>query len=242
MFGIVLSVDPVAAVFNAVTINIKWVLDFSEGDLTCSISLGDGHVIYQHGKEGLESSVVHIYTHPNSFLVAVECTSHKVQVTAQKIISVQEPVMAFGEIKCHAESLSFNATNCTVLDGEPFQLQMEVKAGSNVTYRVQRQDIVLTSLYVLRGDVSHNITLTPEMVTQLGPGCHQLSLYASNMVTFPEVSTELQRECGTGCSSPRQPCDELGTRPGCTPPSPNGSGSKLQQPHNSQGQSGSENE
>uniref|UniRef100_A0A673B3V4 Polycystic kidney disease 1 like 2a n=1 Tax=Sphaeramia orbicularis TaxID=375764 RepID=A0A673B3V4_9TELE len=185
--GIVLSVDPVAAVFNAVTINIKWVLDFSEGDLTCSISLGDGHVIYQ-----LESSVVHIYTHPNSFLVAVECTSHKVQVTAQKIISVQEPVMAFGEIKCHAESLSFNATNCTVLDGEPFQLQMEVKAGSNVTYRVQRQDIVLTSLYVLRGDVSHNITLTPEMVTQLGPGCHQLSLYASNMVTFPEVSTELQ--------------------------------------------------
>ncbi|XP_062258132.1 polycystin-1-like protein 2 [Platichthys flesus] len=36
-------------------------------------------------------------------------------------------------------------------------------------------------------------SVTPEMVEQLRPGCHQLTISASNMVTFPEVSTELQR-------------------------------------------------
>nr|XP_020470540.1 polycystic kidney disease protein 1-like 2 isoform X1 [Monopterus albus] len=69
---------------------------------------------------------------------------------------------------------------------------MEAKAGTNVTYRIQSHNMLLSSLSVVRGNVPHNMTVTPEMMTQLRSGCHLLMLYASNMVTVPEVSTELQ--------------------------------------------------
>lgn len=67
-----------------------------------------------------------------------------------------------------------------------------LSAGTNVTYRVQSDDMLLSGLSVLRGNIPQNITVTPQMMTQHGPGCHQLTLYASNMVTFPEVSAHLQ--------------------------------------------------
>ncbi|GLD61521.1 polycystic kidney disease protein 1-like 2, partial [Lates japonicus] len=85
----------------------------------------------------------------------------------------------------------FHAANCKALYGRAFQIQMEIKSGSNVTYRIQSDEKVLSSLSVVRGNVP-NITVTQGMVKQLGPGCHQLTLYASNVVTFPEVSTNLQ--------------------------------------------------
>lgn len=61
-----------------------------------------------------------------------------------------------------------------------------------MTYRIQKYKMLLSSLSVVKGNVPHNITVTRKMVKHLGPGCHQLTLYASNMVTFPEVSTDLQ--------------------------------------------------
>lgn len=61
-----------------------------------------------------------------------------------------------------------------------------------MTYRIQSAEILLSGLSVVRGNVPQNITVTPEMVKQLGPGCHKLTLYASNMVTFPDVSADLQ--------------------------------------------------
>ncbi len=60
-----------------------------------------------------------------------------------------------------------------------------------MTYRIQ-SDETLSGVSVLRGNVPQNITVTTEMLKQLGPGCHQLTLYASNMVTVPEVSADLQ--------------------------------------------------
>lgn len=61
-----------------------------------------------------------------------------------------------------------------------------------MTYRIQSDEIVLSSVSVVRGNVSHNLTVTPGMMKHLRPGCHHLTLYASNSVTFPEVSTDLQ--------------------------------------------------
>lgn len=77
----------------------------------------------------LESSVVHKYIYPSAFVVAVECTSNDMQITAKKKITIQEPVTEFGVIRCYAGDLSFKATNCKSLYGKPFKIQIEVKAG-----------------------------------------------------------------------------------------------------------------
>ncbi len=77
----------------------------------------------------LESSVVHKYSHPGTFVVALECTGSATHITAQKIIAIQEPIRDFGAITCFAGKLSFPATNCKTLYGETVQIQMEVKAG-----------------------------------------------------------------------------------------------------------------
>lgn len=61
-----------------------------------------------------------------------------------------------------------------------------------MTYRAQRDEMVLSGSSAERGNIPRNITVTAEMVKQLGPGCHQLTIFASNPVTIPEVSTDLQ--------------------------------------------------
>lgn len=73
--------------------------------------------------------MVHKYTHPGTFVVAVECTSRDIHITAQKIITIQEPIRQFGVIRCYAGKLSFHGTNCRAYYEEQFQIQMEVKAG-----------------------------------------------------------------------------------------------------------------
>lgn len=61
-----------------------------------------------------------------------------------------------------------------------------------MTYRIQSGDTLVSHSSVVRGIVPHNITVAPEVQEQLGSGCHHLSLKASNGVTTPGVSTELQ--------------------------------------------------
>ncbi|XP_062287305.1 polycystin-1-like protein 2 [Scomber scombrus] len=190
--GLTLSVSTVAAVFSDVTIGVKWLLHLPRGNISCTLSAGDSHVIYLQGSDGLESSVVHKYTHPSAFVVAAECTSNDLHITAQKKITIQEPITEFGVIRCNAGDMSFMETDCKALYGEPLKIQIEVKAGTNVTYRIQRDDVLLSSVSVAKGISPRNITVTQGIVKQLGTGCHQLILYASNMVTYPEVSTELQ--------------------------------------------------
>ncbi|XP_026231670.1 LOW QUALITY PROTEIN: polycystic kidney disease protein 1-like 2 [Anabas testudineus] len=188
--GLTLTMSTVAVVFNDIHISVKWLLDLPCGN-NCRLSTGDGHVIYLD-PERLENGVVHKYMHPRAFVVAVECIGNGIHITVQKIITIQEPVTQIGVIGCYAGNLFFRAPNCKALYGEPFQIQMEIKAGTNVTYRIRKDKMLLSSLSVVKGNVPHNITLTRKMVKHLGPGCHQLTLYAFNMVTFPEVSTDLQ--------------------------------------------------
>ncbi|XP_034430203.1 polycystic kidney disease protein 1-like 2 [Hippoglossus hippoglossus] len=113
-------------------------------------------------------------------------------VTLQKIITILEPVTDITVTRCYAGTQHFHATNCKALYGGAFQMQMAVKTGLNISYRIQSEETVFLGFFVVKGNVSHNITVTPEMAKQLGPGCHQLTIYATNMVTFPEVSTDLQ--------------------------------------------------
>ncbi|CAI5656872.1 unnamed protein product [Oreochromis niloticus] len=190
--GLALSVNPTAVVLGDVRIHVKWLLHSPLTNLSCRVNTGDGHVIYLNNPKGLENSVVHKYTHPSTFIVAAECTCSEMHITAQKIITIQEPVAEIGVIKCYAGNLSFSETNCKALYGEAFHIQMEVKAGTNVTYRIESDEKSLSGLSVIGGTEPQNITVTSEMVTRLGSGCHRLTLYASNTVTFLEVSKDLQ--------------------------------------------------
>ncbi|XP_034741970.1 polycystic kidney disease protein 1-like 2 [Etheostoma cragini] len=84
--------------------------------------------------------------------------------------------------------------------GSYLSVDYHCKDGTNVTYRIQSEANLLSNTSVFRGNVSQNITVAPERMKQLGLGCHQLTLYASNTVTFPEISTGLQVQDFTAAS------------------------------------------
>ncbi|XP_041858595.1 polycystic kidney disease protein 1-like 2 [Melanotaenia boesemani] len=149
-------------------------------------------MFYLNSPDGWESSVLHKYTYPDTFAVSVMCTSSEIHIATEKKITIQEPVTEIAVIRCYAGDAYFHRTNCRALYGEAFHIQTEVKAGTNVVYRLQQGEKLLAGLSVIQGNVHQNITVTPEIVKQLGLGCHNLILYASNMVTFPEVSADLQ--------------------------------------------------
>ncbi|XP_022597025.1 polycystic kidney disease protein 1-like 2 [Seriola dumerili] len=109
--------------------------------------------------------------------------SIRAHCSGRQVCLIAEVVNSFGE-------------SCPQL-GSYLSVDYHCKDGSNVTYRIQSDETMLSGLSLVRGNVPHNITVTPEMVKQLGPGCHQLILYAYNMVTFPEVSTDLQNPSST---------------------------------------------
>ncbi|XP_007572505.1 polycystic kidney disease protein 1-like 2 [Poecilia formosa] len=187
---ITLSVPIVAAVYDDITIKIKWHVQASWEN--CKLQTGDGHIFHLHGLYGLRSRVEHKYSHPGTFVVALECTDSERNITAQEIITVEEPVAEIGVIRCFAGNVSFYEIDCRALHGGAFHIQIQVKAGTNVAYRIQIDDRLLAGLHAIRGNIPHNVTLSPEAVKQLSPGCHKLTLYASNLVTFPEVSSDLQ--------------------------------------------------
>uniref|UniRef100_A0AAZ3QXC4 Polycystic kidney disease 1 like 2a n=1 Tax=Oncorhynchus tshawytscha TaxID=74940 RepID=A0AAZ3QXC4_ONCTS len=193
--GLHLLMSKLAAVFDNVSITVKWLLHPFQGNLTCTLSAGDGHNIDPYSPEELESSVVHKYTRPGVFIVGVECTTSEWHVTAQKAITIQEPIGEFGVIKCYSMNQSTDGANCKALYGSPLQIQVEttlLSTGTNVTYKVHRGEMLVANSSAVRGIVPHNITMGPEVEQQLGSGCHQLTLHASNGVSVLGVSTELQ--------------------------------------------------
>lgn len=64
--------------------------------------------------------------------------------------------------------------------------------GTNVSFTIQREDLLVANSSVDRGITPHNITLSESVVEKLGHGCHNLTLTASNMVTAHTVSTDLE--------------------------------------------------
>ncbi|XP_064194078.1 polycystin-1-like protein 2 [Anguilla rostrata] len=189
--GLRLLMSKLAAVFDNVTITVKWLLHPFQGNLTCTLSAGDGHTVDPYSPEKSESSMVHKYTRPGIFTVGVECTTSEWHVTAQKTITIQEPIGEFGVIRCYGLNQSGDSTNCKALYGSTLNIQVEVDAGTNITYKVQSGQTVLATATAVRGIHPENITVDQDAQLQLGPGCHQLTLLASNEVTAVDVSTEI---------------------------------------------------
>ena len=78
--------------------------------------------------------MMHKYTQPGVFVVRVECTTSDWRVTAQKAITIQEPVGEFGVIKCYSRNISTDGTKCNMLYGRPAQIQVIVDKGESVKY------------------------------------------------------------------------------------------------------------
>ncbi|XP_042266661.1 polycystic kidney disease protein 1-like 2 [Thunnus maccoyii] len=190
--GLHLLMTKLAAVFDNVTITVKWLLHPFEGNLTCTLNAGDGHTIDPYSPEETESTVIHKFKHPGVFMVGVECTTSDWHVTAQKAITIQEPVGEFGVIKCYSRNISAGGTKCNVYYGRPVQIQVMVEAGTNVTYTIQHEDRLVAKSSVDRGITPHNITLSASAVEQIELGCYNLTLTASNRVTTHTVSTKLE--------------------------------------------------
>ncbi|KAL6468941.1 hypothetical protein MHYP_G00224650 [Metynnis hypsauchen] len=187
-----LLMDKLAAVFDNVTLRVKWLLHPFQGNLTCTLTTGDGHTLDPYRPEGLQGTMVHRYKHAGVYTVTVECSTSEWHVTAQKTIAILEPLGEFGIIRCHSSNQSTNGDNCTGLYPHALRIQVELNAGTNVTYKIQLKRMEIARLLAVRGSIPHNITLPPETLQQLGPGCHQLILLASNEVTTTNISAALQ--------------------------------------------------
>ncbi|XP_022621079.1 polycystic kidney disease protein 1-like 2 [Seriola dumerili] len=190
--GLHLLMSKLAAVFDNVTITVKWLLHPFQGNLTCTLNAGDGHIIDPYSPEEMESTIIHKFSRPGVFMVGVECTTNDWHVTAQKAITVQQPVGEFSVIKCYSGNVSTDGTKCNAIYGRPVLIQVMVEAGTNVSYTIQHEDHLLANSSVDRGITPHNITLNSSVAEELGHGCHNLTLAASNRVTAHTVSIDLE--------------------------------------------------
>ncbi|XP_026234452.1 polycystic kidney disease protein 1-like 2 [Anabas testudineus] len=190
--GLQLLMSTLVAVFDNVTITVKWLLHPFKGNLTCTLNAGDGHSIDPYSPEEMESTMMHKFSRPGVFVVEVECTTSDWHVTAQKAITVQEPVREFNVIECYGRNGSTGGTKCSLLYGTSVQFQVTVDAGTNVSYTIQHKDHLVANSSVDTGITPHNITLSESVVEKLGHGCHNLTLTASNMVTEHAVSTDVE--------------------------------------------------
>ncbi|XP_067853685.1 polycystin-1-like protein 2 [Heptranchias perlo] len=186
--GLRLLVDDVYSVLENVTISQKWLLHPYSGNLTCTLNTGDGFVIDPYNPL---HNVTHWYRTPGLFTINVECTTSEWHVTAQKTVSIQQPISGFGIIKCYNANQSEDIDNCRVLYGDPLWIQLEVEAGTNVTYVISAGAVTLHTFTVFRGIIPQNATMESATHHLIGPGIHQLTILAKNNVTTQEVSQNI---------------------------------------------------
>lgn len=82
----------------------------------------------------METTVMHKFNQPGVFKVGVECSTSEWHVTADSIITIQEPVGEFGVIRCFSGNTSTDGTKCNALSGEPASIQIVVERGEPVTH------------------------------------------------------------------------------------------------------------
>lgn len=72
---------------------------------------------------------MHKFSRPGVFLVSVECTTSDWHVTAQKAITIQEPVRDFGDIRCYSINGSNDGAKCHAQFGQPVHIEVMVQKG-----------------------------------------------------------------------------------------------------------------
>uniref|UniRef100_A0AAY4BKQ8 Polycystic kidney disease 1 like 2a n=1 Tax=Denticeps clupeoides TaxID=299321 RepID=A0AAY4BKQ8_9TELE len=176
--GLRLSMQDLAAVFDNITINVKWLLPQFQGNLTCTLNGGNGlqEDLEPQNSISPEATIIYQYQTPGVFTVEVDCSTSGLIMTAQKNITIQEPLGEFGAIKCYSINNSMNSEKCVALHGNPVTIQVELKAATGST---------------LEGVAAQNITLGLETMQLFSQGYHQFTILASNGVTTADVSLVL---------------------------------------------------
>lgn len=89
---------------------------------------------------------MHRFNQPGVFAVSVECSTSDWRVTADTIITIQEPVGEFGAISCFSGNKSTDGTKCNALSGQPAMIQVAVERGEAVTHNLllkRRQQLAI---------------------------------------------------------------------------------------------------
>lgn len=76
---------------------------------------------------------MHRFNQPGVFAVSVECSTSDWRVTADSIITVQEPVGEFAAIRCFSGNTSTDGTKCSALSGQPARIQVVLERGEPAT-------------------------------------------------------------------------------------------------------------
>ncbi|XP_072135172.1 polycystin-1-like protein 2 [Mobula birostris] len=128
--GLHLLVDDVYAVLENITISQTWLLHPYSGNLTCTLDTGNGFITKPYDPVQSTSNKTYQYRTAGLFTLNVECTSSEWHVTAQKMVSIQQPINGFGIVKCYNFNQSEETNDCTVPYGDPLLIQLVVEEGA----------------------------------------------------------------------------------------------------------------
>ncbi|NXE89116.1 PK1L2 protein, partial [Menura novaehollandiae] len=186
--GLQLVMTDTCFVFENITVSLNWLLSPYSGNLSCTISTGDGHTIDPYYPLTLLSNITYRYSSPGEFSVFVECTTSEWHVMAQKQVTVQDRMDQLSITGCYSQYETGNSSHCRTLYGEVLWIQVQLTGGNGVTYIMLADNMTLTESSAKEGVVPHNLTLNSASQELLGPGTHQLEIRASRNATASEIS------------------------------------------------------
>ncbi|XP_039577471.1 polycystic kidney disease protein 1-like 2 [Passer montanus] len=186
--GLQLIMKDTCFVFENITVTLIWLLSPYSGNLSCTISTGDGHTIDPYYPLTLVSNLTYRYSSPGEFTVFVECTTSEWHVMAQRQVTVQDQEDQLSITGCYSQYGTGNSSHCQTLYGEELWIQVQLSGGNGVTYSVLADNMTLSESSAKEGLVPHNMTLSRASQELIGPGMHQLEIRASRSTMAPEIS------------------------------------------------------
>ncbi|NXV60184.1 PK1L2 protein, partial [Molothrus ater] len=189
--GLQLVMKDTCFVFENITVTLIWLLSPYSGNLSCTISTGDGHTIDPYYPLTLVSNLTYRYSSPGEFSVFVECTSSEWHVMAQRQVTVQEQEDQLSITGCYSQYGAGNSSCCRTLYGELLWIQVQLTGGDGVTYSVLADNMTLSESSAKEGLVPHNLTLSRASQELIGPGMHQLEIRASRSTMASQISATI---------------------------------------------------